>query len=103
LYFAEVGDRRVLRQVASTGGEATELPGSFNGPLIMDLAPSRTELLVSGRVLSPFEATLWVAPVLGGSARRLGDIEGHAATWSPDGQQIVYANGADLYLANSDG
>jgi len=69
----------------------------------MDLAPSRTELLVSGRVLSPFEATLWVAPVLGGSARRLGDIEGHAATWSPDGQQIVYANGADLYLAKSDG
>src|SRR5262249_54074310 len=44
-----------------------------------------------------------VAPVLGGFPRRVGNLLGHAATWSLDGQQIVYANGSTLYLAKSDG
>jgi Tol biopolymer transport system component/DNA-binding winged helix-turn-helix (wHTH) protein len=103
LYFAELGDRWSLKQVAATGGEAIELPETFGGRLVMDLSPNRTELLVSGRGESAFEAELWVMPVLGGSPRRLGEIEGHAATWSPDGQQIIYAKGPDLYQAKSDG
>src|SRR5262249_14335057 len=46
---------------------------------------------------------LWVLPVLGGSARRLGDVLANDGTWSPDGQKILYAAGRDLYLAKGDG
>ncbi|MGH9852467.1 MAG: TolB family protein, partial [Blastocatellia bacterium] len=34
---------------------------------------------------------------------RLGNLLGHDAAWTPDGRQIVYANGSSLYLAKSDG
>jgi len=75
---------------------------------------------------------LWAAPLLGGSPRRLGNLLAtvrhdlgngggfptsmtggsedvlpllfqSAATWSPDGQQLVYARETELHLARSDG
>jgi len=43
--------------------------------------------------------------LLGGSARRLGDLvaQNGAAAWSPDGQQVVYARDGELRIARSDG
>jgi Tol biopolymer transport system component len=38
-----------------------------------------------------------------GSPRRLGDIAARAATWSPDGRQIAFVKGSNLFLANADG
>jgi len=92
-----------LAQVSSTGGETVALPASFPNADIRDISPSRSELLVENRVGSEFDAPLWVVPLLGGSPRRLGNLLGHAGTWSLDGQQIVYAYGSALYLAKSDG
>jgi Tol biopolymer transport system component/DNA-binding winged helix-turn-helix (wHTH) protein len=91
-----------LTQVSSTGGEAVRIPESFSSSTIGDISPNRAELLVS-RGGDEIEGSLWVLPVLGGAPRRLGDLLGHDATWTPDGRQIVYANGSSLYLAKSDG
>ena len=33
----------------------------------------------------------------------MGEIYGHDAAWSPDGQEIAYLKGNELYLVNSDG
>ena len=33
----------------------------------------------------------------------MGDILAHDASWSPNGEQIVYARGNELYLAKPDG
>jgi Tol biopolymer transport system component len=99
LYFSESSR---LTQVSSTGGETVAIPASFPDAAVGDISPDRSELLVS-RGDSEFEGSLWVVPVLGGAPRRLGDVLGHDATWSPDGLQIVYANGSKLYLAKSDG
>jgi len=49
------------------------------------------------------EQPFWLLSLPSGAARRLGDLIGHAGTWSPDGLRIVYANGHDLYVAHSDG
>src|SRR6266566_5246402 len=38
-----------------------------------------------------------------GAPHRLGNITGHDATWSRDGQQIVYAKSHGLYLTSADG
>ncbi len=74
-----------------------------------------------------WSAELWAAPLLGGSPRRLGNLIAQsgdlatgfgqpvprrlgvpilhqsAATWSPDGQRLVYARENELHLAASDG
>jgi Tol biopolymer transport system component/DNA-binding winged helix-turn-helix (wHTH) protein len=99
IYFTQ---GTVPTQVLSTGGETVTISGSFPNSTIGDISPNRSELLVS-RGDDEYEGSLWVLPVLGGAPRRLGDLLGHDPTWTPDGQQIVYANGAALYLAKSDG
>ena len=42
-------------------------------------------------------------PLPAGSPRRLGNLVGRFARWSPDGRQLVFIKGPDLYLAKSDG
>jgi Tol biopolymer transport system component len=43
------------------------------------------------------ELPLWTLPLPAGTPRRLDDIVGHEAAWSPDGQRVAYAQGTDLY------
>ena len=66
--------------------------------------PDGSTLLVADEVgQTAFHGPLWSVPVLGGSARKLGDIDTPAAGFSPDGQMIVYCSGNDLFLSKSDG
>jgi Tol biopolymer transport system component len=104
LYFQEeVGERTVLAQVSITGGETAIIPTPFFYAVPLDISPTGSELLVGGTAGTESEYLLWVLPAPGGSLHRLGDVIAHDAAWSPDGQEIVYANAADLYLAKSDG
>jgi Tol biopolymer transport system component/DNA-binding winged helix-turn-helix (wHTH) protein len=108
LYFSEeTGGRRILAQVSSNGGEAIEFPLASKNANVYDLSPSRFEMLVAGSgddaSGGELERPLWVAPLLGGSPRPLGAISAHAAAWSPDGGEIVYANRNDLCLVKNDG
>jgi Tol biopolymer transport system component len=94
------------RQVSVKGGESIALPLPVKDAVLVDISPDHTELLLcrGGKSYStPCE--LWVAPLLGGSARRLGDLatQNAAAAWSPDGQQLVYARDGELHIARSDG
>ena len=41
--------------------------------------------------------------MLGGTPRRLGNLDGHCGAWSPDGTKIAYCNGNDVFVANKDG
>jgi Tol biopolymer transport system component len=45
----------------------------------------------------------WTLPVLGGAARRLGNVVATDASWSADGDKLAYTSGNDLYVANGDG
>jgi Tol biopolymer transport system component len=49
------------------------------------------------------DGPLWSVPVLGGSPRRLANLEGHAGAWSPDGKRIAYCQGNEIFLAKGDG
>jgi dipeptidyl aminopeptidase/acylaminoacyl peptidase len=104
IYFTEVvGRQRLLNQVSITGGETVVIPTEFADPLVLDLSPNRTELLVANQTSDLGEWPLWVVPVNGGPSRRVGVISGHGAAWAPDGKKIVYAYGSELYQVESDG
>jgi len=90
--------------VASSGGEVAPVLVPAPNMVLFAVSPDGGTLLVADSVgQTDLGGPLWGVPVLGGSPRRLGDATGQAAAWSPDGQRIVYADGQDLFLANSDG
>ena len=94
----------VVAQVSATGGEVARvsLPAPTMAPLAV--SPDGATLLVADEVgQTAFHGPLWSVPVLGGSPRKLGDTAAQAASFSPDGQKIIYADGNDLKVANSDG
>ena len=49
------------------------------------------------------EVPIYILPLPAGLPRRVGDILAHDASWSPNGEQIVYARGNELFLAKPDG
>jgi Tol biopolymer transport system component len=109
LYFNEIvgGNATALAQVSTTGGETALVPTSFPNVTLWDIAPDHSQLLVSSgsglEMEEEEELPLWTLSLPAGTTRRLGDVVGHAASWSPDQQHIVYAHGTDLYTAKSDG
>jgi serine/threonine protein kinase/Tol biopolymer transport system component len=105
LYFNEFPYAGVgIAQVSVSGGEVAHVPVPAPTMFLLAVSPEGATLLVADELgLTAFNGSLWGVPVLGGSPRRLGEANGQAAAWSPDGQRIVYADGHDLFLARSDG
>jgi serine/threonine protein kinase/Tol biopolymer transport system component len=92
----------VVAQVASVGGDTVPVATPFPNVVPDNISPDQTELLIESFTGSEIERPLWTLPVLGGAPRRLGNLFGHDAAWSPKGELVV-ANGSDLVLASSDG
>jgi len=107
LYFTElVADHVTVAQVSTTGGETGQVPASLpsaNFAELGDISPDRSQLLAMDFVGTVGEGPLWVLPVPVGSPHRLGNVLAHSACWSPDGQQIAYANGQELRLMKTNG
>jgi hypothetical protein len=104
IYFMEaMGTGVGLAQVSATGGETTPIPLPTPSAVLLDMSPSRSELLVASFVGSELEAPLSIVPLPAGSPRRLGNILAHDGTWAPEGDNIVYASGSELHLARRDG
>ncbi len=105
LYFSEyVSGHSVLMQVSTAGGETAPVPISLPSADVYDFFPGRAELLVKGVAEgSDTESPVWILPLPAGSLRPVGNILAHAATWTPDGQHIVYARNSNLYACNEDG
>ncbi len=104
IYFSEQG----IKQISVTGGDPTAITApSLQGLLtVIDLSHDTSRLLVTAQV-SGMQAYLWSVPVSGSSPRPLNDVpigpDFGGAKWSPDGDRLVYANGSDLRIAQSDG
>ena len=105
LFLGELASEgHVVSQVSTIGGEVARVSVPFPTMDPMDVSPDGATLLVADeKGQTAFHGALWSMPVLGGSPRKLGDIDAQSAAFSPDGRTIVYANGNDLFLANSDG
>ncbi|MHB8502146.1 MAG: serine/threonine protein kinase [Candidatus Acidiferrales bacterium] len=104
LYFIEGQSR--LSQTSVTGGETFPIPTSLEDTgfsNVFDISPDNSMLLMNTARGTSLDGPLWSVPVLGGSPRRLGDLESHAGAWSPDGQRIAFCKGNEIFLAKSNG
>jgi serine/threonine protein kinase len=108
LFYSSGANANEAEQVSVKGGETVPVPLPGNRAKLIDLSPDGSELLVS-KTISEDAANgvyeLWVEPLLAGAPRRLGNLlsDGPAATWSPDGQQLIYPYKKGLHVARSDG
>jgi Tol biopolymer transport system component/DNA-binding winged helix-turn-helix (wHTH) protein len=102
LYFTAVADDRLsVWQVAATGGEPSRIPTpGIAVPVVVDVSPDGSELLLRSGF---FTAELWILPLPAGGPRRLADLAGQDAAWSPDGRKLAYAHRTDVYVASNDG
>jgi Tol biopolymer transport system component/DNA-binding winged helix-turn-helix (wHTH) protein len=106
IYFTELtrGPWSVV-QVPAAGGEPVtiQIQTPFEKVLLFDVSPDGSKLMVGTFATLETEAPIWIVPVTGGPPYRLGDLLAHSAAWSPGGDIIVYGNGSELYLAQTDG
>jgi eukaryotic-like serine/threonine-protein kinase len=104
IYFEAIsGDRQILAQVSTAGGETGSIPTAFTSIEIDAISADHSALLARDHLGTEPEDPYWIVHLPTGTRRRLGDVIGHSATWSPDGRQLIYAHGSDLFVANQDG
>ena len=80
-----------------------DIPAEIASPSLGDISPDGSRLLLREHLSPESEQPLWVVPTIGGSAQRIGNALAHDATWMPDGNGILYANGNELYLTHVTG
>jgi serine/threonine protein kinase/Tol biopolymer transport system component len=103
LFIGEITSNFRIAQASATGGDTSPIPTPFENVLAHDISPDHSQLLVGSFRGTEPEETLWTIPLPSGTPRRLGDLLGHYGAWSPDTQHIVFANGSEIYEANTDG
>ncbi len=106
LYFSQVedGDLHLAVALAANGEMSSfRLPADVGAPLIGSLSPDGSRLLVHSHLQADPEQPLWIVPTLGGDAHRVSNLLVHDATWMPDGNRLLIANGNDLYVVGADG
>jgi Tol biopolymer transport system component/DNA-binding winged helix-turn-helix (wHTH) protein len=106
LYFPELESGRTqLAQGLIANGETTNLtlPDEIIAPLLGDISPDGSKLIIRNHISAEAEQTLWVVPTLGGAARQIPGLLAQDATWMPDGTHILYATGNTLWTAGENG
>jgi serine/threonine protein kinase len=104
VYFIEGQSR--LSQTSVNGGETFPIPNSLEDTgfaNVFDVSPDGSLLLMNTAHGTSLDGPLWSVPVVGGSPRRLGNLEGHSGTWSPDGSRLAFSKGNEIFLARGDG
>ncbi len=100
LYFSKGGQ---IYQVSKAGGEIVPIQQSIPDIFPVDISGDRSQLLVLSNSFVPEGGAAWTLPVLGGTARRLGNVVATDASWSADGDKLAYTSGKDVYVAKGDG
>ena len=102
VYFTDlVGGHPTPMAVPATGGDAVPIPMPLKDAGIGCITPDNSELGVGSMTPDGLHATVWYVPVLGGSARRGGDLVVDDAVGTPDGRGLIYAKGPDVYFAQA--
>lgn len=107
LYYTEAtpGHGFQLRQILLNGNEDAPVNGLPADSIVRSLSPDRTTFLAISKpdVAAGRQSPMWMVPVLGGPARRVGDALAHDVSWARDGSALVLARDHQLIVAEPDG
>ena len=105
LYFVRQGSADspgAIMQLSTEGGEPVALPNPLGQVELVDISPSGSELLAL-KAANETTNAVWIIPVPTGSPQRVGTFPADDASFTPDGADILYASGRDIYRVHSDG
>ncbi len=106
IYFSHLENGNTVLAVALVAnGEIShfQLPSEIGSPLIGSLSPDGSRLIIHSHLQADPEQPLWIVPTLGGNVRRVPNVLAHDATWMPDGNRLLIANGNELTVVGVDG
>jgi non-specific serine/threonine protein kinase/serine/threonine-protein kinase len=101
IYFGEMhGSREIVAQVASTGGQTGVIDTGIEAPLLMDLAPDSSSLLIGDEHHHP---GLYLLRLPAGEHRRLSGFEQFWRGCFAPGGGFYLANNRSLYAGDPEG
>jgi len=102
LYFQSQG---IPSEMAVTGGAIAPMRILDPGMKMLDISADASKVVALKPSLNDEtgRGTLWEAPILGGTPRKLSDHLAQVARWSPDGRSIAFMDRQSLYLCDADG
>jgi DNA-binding winged helix-turn-helix (wHTH) protein/Tol biopolymer transport system component len=90
-----------IAQVSVKGGPVAVIPTPVLSPAVAGIAPDASLLLVL-QGGSPVSRPVWEVPLPAGDPMRIGNLEAHEASITPDGR-LLLCNIKDLWIAEKDG
>jgi eukaryotic-like serine/threonine-protein kinase len=92
-------------EMSVEGGATAPLNAEIGSMNILDISPDGSEFLLRQNDLNDEtqRGTIWTMPVLGGVAKRLGNITARGASYSPDGKMIAFNEKESVYVCDRDG
>jgi serine/threonine protein kinase len=102
IYFVS-GNKPV--EMSVKGGDTASLRAAIGTMSILDISPDGSGFLLLQSDLNDEtqRGTIWTMPVLGGAAKRLGNVTARGASYSPDGKLIVFNEKESVYVCDTDG
>jgi eukaryotic-like serine/threonine-protein kinase len=92
-------------EMSVKGGATAPLRAAIGTMSILDISPDGSEFLLLQSDLNDEtqRGTIWTMSVLGGAAKRLGNITGRGASYSPDGKLIAFNEKESVYVCDTGG
>lgn len=92
-------------EMSVKGGDTALLRAAIGSMTILDISPDGSEFLLLQSDLNDEtqRGTIWTMPVLGGAAKRLGNITARGASYSPDGKLIAFNEKESVYVCDANG
>jgi serine/threonine protein kinase len=92
-------------EMSVKGGATAPLRAAIGTMSILDISPDSSEFLLLQSDLNDEtqRGTIWTMPVLGGAAKRLGNITARGASYSPNGKLIAFNEKESVYVCDTDG
>jgi Tol biopolymer transport system component/DNA-binding winged helix-turn-helix (wHTH) protein len=104
IYFMQrTATRWTLVQTAASGGEVIPAAVPFPNTILLDISSDRREMLISTVGDNLGKRALWIAPLQGGPAQRVGDVRVDEAAWFPDGRRLLCASDREVFSVDRDG
>jgi eukaryotic-like serine/threonine-protein kinase len=92
-------------EMSVKGGTTAPVRAAIGTMSILDISPEGSEFLLLQSDLNDEtqRGTIWTMPVLGGAAKRLGNVTARGASYSPDGKLIAFNEKESVYLCDTGG